>query len=367
MRCFITTLDKDLHAAAVASELRARGHSVFVHYGEDFPAIQPVSIRFGSNREAADASADLRERVDLAAFDTVWNRRRIAYALPERLHPDDRDFARKELRAFTEGLWDLVSPAAFWVNPLSVAAKAKRKIAQLVAARACGLHVPETLMSNDPDEIRAFVRAHGGAVYKSFMPAFWEQPQAFRSLFATVVGERDLGDDDALSLCPGIYQVPVRAEYELRVTVFGRNLFALQHARPEGARGIDARAGHLDGMRTAPYVLPDALREKLMAFMAAMDLRFACFDILAMPGGDYCFLEANEAGQFLWVEQLQPEIPMLDAFCSYLERADDDYLHVPGTRPVRLRDRLESVDYEAVRARCAAEGPAAGTPLFVGA
>jgi hypothetical protein len=367
MRCFITTLGNDLHAAAVASELRARGHSVFVHYGEDFPAVQPVSIRFGSNRESAETGAGARGRVDLAAFDTVWNRRRIAYALPDRLHPDDRDFARKELRAFTEGLWDLVSPAAFWVNPLSAAAKAKRKIAQLVAARACGMPVPETLMSNDPDEIRAFVRAHGGAVYKSFMPAFWEQPQAFRSLFATVVGEHDLGDDDALSLCPGIYQVPVRAAYELRVTVFGRNAFALQHARPDSARGIDARAGHLDGMRTASYALPGALRERLMAFMATMDLRFACFDILAMPGGDYCFLEANEAGQFLWVEQLQPEIPMLDAFCSYLERADDDYVYAPGARPVRLGDRLHSADYEAARDRRAAEDLAADTPLFVGA
>lgn len=312
-----------------------------------------------------DAQESWRSGLDLAVFDVVWNRRRMPFALPERLHSDDREFCRRESRAFADGLWDFVSPSAFWVNPLTAAARAKRKLTQLVTARDCGFTVPDTLMSNDPREIRAFANEHGGAVYKTFIPAFWEEGHRFRSLFATIVHARDLTHDDALQLCPGIYQAPIRADYELRVTVFGRNVFALQHRRAPNARGIDARAGHLDGMETAPYTLPETLREQLFSFMNSMGLRFACFDILAMGGGDYCFLEANEAGQFLWVEQLQPQIPMLDAFCSYLESADDDHSYAPRANSTRLGDCLESDGYVEVFERQHGSEPLAQAPLFV--
>ena len=49
-----------------------------------------------------------------------------------------------------------------------------------------------------------------------------------------------------------------------------------------------------------------------------MGLVMGCIDIVVDKDGTYQFLEVNQQGQFLWIEQLCPEVKLLDAFVRFL-------------------------------------------------
>ena len=49
---------------------------------------------------------------------------------------------------------------------------------------------------------------------------------------------------------------------------------------------------------------------------------YAAFDIAQAPDGGYVFIEANETGQFLFLEDLVPDLTILDAFCQFLASGD---------------------------------------------
>ena len=60
-------------------------------------------------------------------------------------------------------------------------------------------------------------------------------------------------------------------------------------------------------------------------------------------------MEVNPAGQFLYVEGLAPDLPMLDTFCQFLEYQGDWRAFQPqaSSSPVRYDDyydRIEAVE-----------------------
>lgn len=326
MRVWIPTMAGDFHSATIALELESRGHDVTLFYGEDYPEGLVQSARIGSSLceiQVGDSPAPV-------AYDVSWNRRRIAFSMPHGLHEDDVEFVRGELRACSDGIWANAAIGAYWINPLEAAANARHKLSQLRIARGLGFAVPETLMSNDPEAVRDFVREYGSVVYKSFKPGYWQSGEDSRSLLATLITENDLQHDAIARRCPGIYQSLVKRQFEVRATVFGRTIMAIRIHPSKGARTIDYREGHLVGLVTEPFELPSNVQEMLFAFMDASGLRFGCFDLIFAGDGRYYFLEVNEAGQFLWLEDLQPSVTILDAFCSFLEAMDDGFEYRGG-------------------------------------
>lgn len=73
--------------------------------------------------------------------------------------------------------------------------------------------------------------------------------------------------------------------------------------------------------------------------MEELGIVFGCFDFIVTPQGDYVFLEVNEMGQFLFVEEWTG-MPLLDAFCSFLTAGNVDYPWDPERVQVRYRDVL---------------------------
>jgi hypothetical protein len=59
--------------------------------------------------------------------------------------------------------------------------------------------------------------------------------------------------------------------------------------------------------------------------MSELGLVFGCFDLIVTPKGEYVFLEVNEMGAFLWIEERLPELELLDAFCEFLIQGRRDF------------------------------------------
>ena len=60
--------------------------------------------------------------------------------------------------------------------------------------------------------------------------------------------------------------------------------------------------------------------------------------MIVTPGGDYVFLEVNEMGAFLWIEEKVEDLGLLDAFCEFLLQGTVDFRWRKSSNSVLWRD-----------------------------
>lgn len=170
-------------------------------------------------------------------------------------------------------------------------------------------------------------------------------------LYTSVVEAHDLPDDDVLRLCPGLFQPRVAKAHELRITVMGHHVFAsrIDSQRVEHAR-VDWRAAN-DQVELQPVELAPEVADRCRALTSALGLVFGCIDAIVTPDGDVVFLELNPMGQFLWIEQVNPEHRLLDAFCALLHHGRPDFPWDPRRAALRFADFYDAaVDDSAAAA-----------------
>lgn len=332
---------QDLHADAILWGLRTAGHEAALWQPHLFPAAAALSMRFAQD-EVVRHGIEPGEP-GWAGAKTVWNRRSLPPRLPADLDPRDREFAEAESAQHLAGFLSTAWPDALWVNPPAATAFDINKPLQLRLAQATGFRIPATLFSNSPEEIGAFFDAHdGNVVYKSYRPERWsgegDRPGTFVNQTA-VVSREDLADARMLARCPGIFQQRLAPAYELRVTVMGDQFFCVRIDVSEAARQVPDWRGDKLGMRLSIHAMSESLRELCQAYMARAGIVFGCFDFIVAPSGQTYFLEVNPMGQFLWIEQHLPDLPLLDAMCAFLASGDPRFVHD------RRGKRLAFADY----------------------
>jgi len=339
-RVLIATHTGDIHATAVARAIEDKGHQAVLWHERDYPTQQVGSLSIMPKGPLTIHMAG--PGLDLSGdFGAIWVRRSGGPVLPEDMHAGDRIVAKRECTSFLGSIWRAFERNALWVNPLDSGRVACCKTVQLREAVQVGLAIPPTLYSNDPQAIRDFVSScEGEAIFKLHHPAIWKTQDGTASTLTSVVSMEDLEDDDSLSLCPGFFQPRITKAYELRVTVIGQQLFAIKlHSQEDPTMALDWRPQARE-MRMSPFQLPPEIERRCRALMDRLGLVFGCMDFIVTPEGEYVFLEVNEMGQFLWVEQQVPELRLLDAFCELLIQGRPDF---------RWRsdgpDQLEFADY----------------------
>lgn len=321
----LSSLDHDIHASAARWALRASGIDAAWVSSLAEPGLGPTSLH-------CDAETGLRMSgaLDGADVGTVWYRRpRNPEAFPRAL-PGDEPFLRGEWGRFLKNVYALSEQGddRLWVNRPAAAAMAENKLVQLRAAHRCGLRFPATLVSHDPAEIRRFVRRHGRVVYKPFMTHTWKDAESGRmfSTYARIVEPAMLEHDDSLLQCPGIYQVYVDKRHDLRVTAIGDRYFAARLYAGHDDGFVDWRVQQATrGLRAEAGELSSADQARLAALMRELGLAFGCIDLAVDADGQAHFLEVNQAGQFLFVEDLVPSLPLLRAMSAMLAEGRPDY------------------------------------------
>ncbi|GIX17786.1 MAG: hypothetical protein KatS3mg119_1972 [Rhodothalassiaceae bacterium] len=366
MKVVIATIAEDVHARAVRRGLERLGHEVVLLYTSAYPAHLRQTITLGPDGDSSwhmrlepgeetaeeaqrddDEARALKEyaheagAAELGDADVVWARRIRMPQPPAVVDQRDRAFVARELRFFHNALWHAAAPGAFWVNPFAAARRADSKILQLQVARAAGLTIPETIVTNDPAQIRAFLRRNrdAGVVYKPFAVNSWEEDGGMLATLASPVSEEDLPDDELLRATPNILQRRVPKAYEVRLTIMGAQAFAIRidsQRHPDGS--VDWRNIFPEELPLARVTLPPAVVEACRRVMRMLGIVFGCFDLIVTPEGDTVFLEVNEMGQWLWIEFRLPEVPLLDAFCRFLLSRDPEFVYRPEGSLIPLAD-----------------------------
>ncbi|HHF7345554.1 TPA: hypothetical protein ACPSKB_001977 [Legionella feeleii] len=321
MKFLIPTEPDDTHAILVKLALEKMGHHVRLLFTADQPSKQKNSLfidRDGYQWKSTDKYSSILDN----DYDVLWWRRaRKPYVAKNVTHPEDYKFISRENHLFYESLTFCMAPGAWWVNSKEAAIRANSKLLQLKTANQCEMIIPTTLCSNDPKDIRYFLLKHEeeGVVYKPLCASFWFEENKIKIAYTSKINFLDLPHNKLLQLVPGIFQKEIKKEYELRVTCFGDYIVAAKlnsQIHPEGK--IDWRAIPEGKMSIEPYKLPYELENKIRKFMQKIGIVFGAFDFIVTPKGDYVFLEVNEQGQFLWLEEYSSHFPMLDIFTNFL-------------------------------------------------
>jgi len=227
--------------------------------------------------------------------------RRAAFPQPtSQVAPNAAPFVAREAMVALRGFYDALTCP--WISPRGAIREAENKPRQLRMARNLGLSIPATLITQEPDDVREFVRDCGPIVVK---PLSYGDLGEGLVAHTTCIESWDAAWDFDLRVSPHLFQkfIPKGADY--RVTVVDDNVFACRldsAAFPEYA--VDIRRGLPDPRLEHTIVnLPDDLNSRLIDLVAELGLRFGAIDLVQDGAGAYWFLEINPNGQWAWIEE----------------------------------------------------------------
>lgn len=338
----VPTIVQDLETLCVSLALQRKGHTTIRWFMEDYPSRQTSSVA------VSDASWAVRLRdheldIQNLNFDTMWFRRPTAPYLGEfgDLSAQESQIANRELLSYRNGLWEALSGVGRWVNPYHAVRKAASKTNQLQLASKLGLAIPDTLISNDPGEIRAFMKACGGTVvYKAFSAIRWNTSTGCSTLYTSLIGPDDLPSDHKLQAVPGIYQREVEKDFEVRAVFIGSKVFAVKLFSQESEQGkVDWRAERAE-LRGESHVLPENIELACRQLMLDLGLVCGSFDFAVDKQGRYVFFEVNESGQCIWLETIAPELNVLDALSCFLAGEEST------SAPIRMQEIHTSREFQ---------------------
>ena len=291
----------DVHARSVQREAHAIGIPCeiidFAHMGQGWTIATTERGRLSWSSEDGQTVSPT----------SIWWRRPLEPLASSVRQDDVRAFSRRSSMALAVGA--LQSAVSHHINPLEAEYVVGRKPYQLWLANDVGLLTPQTLITNNPAEARAFLQ-DGRNIYKTVTT--WQ----FDMKETRLVTEDLLADLDSIRECPVIFQRFVDGSVEARVTVVGDQIFtAVGELEPERYYA-DARFYH-DRLR--PGQLPPDVEGPLREFHSRAGLVYGAYDFRQSADGDWVFLEVNPAGQFMFVE-IQTEMPISRAIAENLAR-----------------------------------------------
>ena len=310
----IISQEQDVHAQAVLGHLRRSGADAWLLDLAKYPMQSSVALRYSNN---GVSKAEYRGPDGLRRFEdcrAVWWRRPQPFGIdPAITDPEHSRFAFTECLETFAGLWRTLD--AFWVNEPTRDEIAHKKTYQLRVAERVGLDIPDTLVTNDPAEARAFVDVHGvdKTVYKVFSATrrLWRETR--------ILKREELAQLDLVQAAPVIFQEYIPG-VDLRVTIVGDDIFPAAIDVSGGEYPVDFRM-NMGQARITPTDLPDDVVAGLKELMSRLGLVYGAVDLRRTPDGRHVFLEVNPAGQWLFVEAKTRQ-PIAKALADLLASKD---------------------------------------------
>jgi glutathione synthase/RimK-type ligase-like ATP-grasp enzyme len=220
--------------------------------------------------------------------------------MPRGVAPDNRGqlpdvvdvFASNNVRAALLGAF-LTCFHGVWLDMPENMQRADNKLLQLRVAQQVGLQVPRTLVSQDPQRIRAFADSVGGPIIAKTVAGMLGVPA-----LTGEVTEEQLAMHGSLMACPSIYQELIPGRRHLRVNCFGEDIRCALIT----SDSLDWRLPLNVDME--PFSLSSADRSRLLNVLAEFGLQMGVIDMKLTEDGGLVWLELNPQGQFLFVEAL---------------------------------------------------------------
>ena len=327
-RVLIVTNSDDLHADIVAARIESGFPAPFRLNLDEYPACYAVGCGFAGGRwEGQFRHLPSGDALALDEVGAVWMRKKAPFQYPSGpLTGQEKAHADAETDHILLGL--LRTLDCYWMSHPDAVRGSIWKPEQMHRAARMGFAVPASLITNaraDVDVVpgggRARHRLQGAVVGAGGRPC-GPRGGADRGRRADDQDWRE--HERMLELVgelPCFFQHYVPKRHELRVTVIGDALFAARiHSQDDPRTATDWRDMSAE-IRYEAAVLPPDIERRCLDFVHSYGLTFGALDLIVTPGGEHVFLENNPVGQFLFVEQLVPELDLTGAVARCLAMA----------------------------------------------
>lgn len=276
----------DPHVTLIQGKIRQRGESAVCFDTRQFPTETKLSL-FPQAMGASYFEVD-GEKIAFSMIRSVYWRTFMGIKTQDYDDAHLKEMARREIES---ALGNLVRGLdCLWVNSHAAIELHRYKGHQLSLLHRAGLRVPETLISNDGDEVRRFFEHHHGQViYKPVRGG----------AHTSKVSEEDLSEARLREL----FEAPVQFQEfipgdDIRVYLVGEELFAAEILTD----ALDFRRDR--NARINPIDLPEAIMKDCRTLAKTLGLVFSGIDIRRTPSGEYVFLEGNPSPMFSYFEKV---------------------------------------------------------------
>lgn len=324
-RVLIVTSRGDLHADIVSAKLAVAGGAPFRLNLDEFPGCFALTLELARGRWDGELSHLLTgDTLSICDIGAVWMRKKASFRfLSADLAQQERAYAEGEMEHVLFSL--LYSLDCYWMSHPAALRGASWKGEQLLRAARLGFRVPPSLVTNRRGSVDAFRAKLGGdIVFKALSSASLAaedvapEERIAGSLPTTRITDEHEAALDAVTELPCFFQQHVPKRYELRVTVIGDRVFAARIDSQDDPRTATDYRDFSAKIRYAVGHLPPEIERRCLELVCSYSLNYGAIDLIVTPMGEHVFLENNPVGQFLFVEELVPELDMTGALAACL-------------------------------------------------
>jgi RimK-like ATP-grasp domain len=319
----ILSSPKDVHSQAVEKHLAELGLQVVYWRPQKLLTDSKLTLNLTMDGARCQIQFNNDEHqlisLPLEQIKSVWLRRPglvKAKAMPEAWI---ERLAEQESSRALEGVFRLLP--CFWVNVPEKQNEAMLKVYQLEVARQCGLEIPKTLITNDPEQALAFSKSEQGRIIYKLIDSrsglcfpTYELPRSIPTMPFRPSDNQHLNQVDS---CLHLFQERINKVSDLRVTIVGASVFAAEIKSQSEGELLDWRSH--PSLPVQPFSLPKKVEEGCLLLMKKLGLSYAALDFCLDSQGNCIFLEINPDGQFLWIEEAIG-LPIAEALAKLLAR-----------------------------------------------
>ncbi len=242
---------------------------------------------------------------DLKDFDRIWFHRskRIISTSSNSFRSRVIHFQKEEIKTIYNYLLSELPEETFVVPPLKVD---MNKLLVLKKAKALGLTIPHTIITNNKNRIMEFVDKYGIAVIKPMSNCFSLVYEDYTySMFTSIIDKEILNEQED-TFFPVMVQEKIEKKYEIRTFFLGGFMYsmAIFSQLDDLSRTDWRKSQQINSIRNVPYLLPKDIQESVKQLMDELGLKTGSIDFILSEAGEYIFLEVNPVGQFGMVSEL---------------------------------------------------------------
>lgn len=282
----------------VKESLERKGYEAARVNLDSFPVnLHITKMISGNNRHINFRNKEVR--VDTSKVKAVWLRKYWTPRISPDIEPQYREGCFRESKEVLDLFLHALAGVPF-IDPLEAFHRTSNKFYQLEAAKATGIRIPNTLITNDPEQLKEFCATSGTEVVAKMLTQLTASMQGTDFfMYTSKVTADDLEDADLLSDCPMTFQEYITKAYELRIIYIDGNFFTGKIDSSASKYGqVDWRKSRPGEVAWEQYELPKDMEKQLVSFMNRIGLIYGAIDMIRSSDGEYVFLEVNPIGEW---------------------------------------------------------------------
>ncbi|MBU3837900.1 MAG: hypothetical protein H9777_06230 [Candidatus Phocaeicola faecigallinarum] len=174
------------------------------------------------------------------------------------------------------------------------------KLTALNIAESCGLKVPNTIVTNNKDDIIDWIKIHPSAIIKPIrFSGYYVDGEYTYNVYTNSISLDEVEQLDCQQFFPSLIQEKIKKDFEIRTFYLDGQIYASAIFTDDNEYDDIKRHFNSASIKWVPFKFPNSVEEKIRSFMEKISLNTGSIDMMKTVTGEFVFIEVNPVGQFI--------------------------------------------------------------------